>query len=79
MSFREQADKCVQTVAEALGATPTPEQAKAAADMIERAIIDSYRDGAAPRSPRIATPRTRTWRRFWNSRVVLKARPENTR
>lgn len=45
MSFREQADKAVQDVAAALGVKPTPEQAKAAADMIERAIIDSYRDG----------------------------------
>ena len=32
MSFREQADKTVQAVVESLGATPTPEQAKAAAD-----------------------------------------------
>ena len=47
MSFREQADKAVQTVAEAFGAAPTPEQAKAAADVIERAIIESYRDAAA--------------------------------
>jgi hypothetical protein len=46
MSFREQADKAVQDVAAALGTTPTPEQAKAAADMIEQVIIDSYRDGA---------------------------------
>ncbi len=53
MSFREQADKAVQTVAEALGATPTPEQAKAAADTIERAIIDSFRDGAV-RSAKVA-------------------------
>ena len=47
MSFREQADKAVQDVAKALGVKPTPEQAKAAADMIERVIIDSYRDGTA--------------------------------
>ncbi len=47
MSFREQADKVTQAAAEALGATPTPEQAKAVADVIERAIIDSYRDAAA--------------------------------
>ncbi len=53
MSFREQADKAVQAVAEALGATPTPEQAKAAADVIERAIIDSFRDGAV-RSAKVA-------------------------
>ncbi len=50
MSFREQA---VQAVAEALGATPTPEQAKAAAEVIERAIIDSFRDGAV-RSAKVA-------------------------
>jgi hypothetical protein len=53
MSFREQADKTVQAVAEALGAAPTPEQAKAAADLIEGAIIDSYRDGAE-RSAKVA-------------------------
>ncbi len=53
MSFREQADKAVQAVAEALGATPTPEQAKAAAEVIERAIIDSFRDGAV-RSAKVA-------------------------
>ncbi len=52
--FREQADKAVQAVAEALGATRTPEQAKAAADMIEQAIIDSYRD-AAVRSAKVAS------------------------
>jgi len=45
MSFREQADKTAKFVAEALGATPTPEQAQAAADMIEQAIINSFRDG----------------------------------
>ena len=37
MSFREQADKAVGAVAEAFGAAPTPEQAMAAADVIERA------------------------------------------
>ncbi len=47
MSFREQADKAAQAVAEALGATQTPEQAKAAAEIIERAIIDSYQNAAA--------------------------------
>lgn len=45
MSFREQADKAARDIAAAFGVTPTPEQAKAAADTIERAIIDSYRDG----------------------------------
>ncbi len=47
MSFREQADKAAQAVAGVFGAAPTPEQAKAAADVIERAINDSYRDAAA--------------------------------
>ncbi len=46
MSFREQADKAAHAVAEAYGAAPTPEQAKAAADVIERAIIKSYKDAA---------------------------------
>jgi len=46
MSFREQADQAVQEIAAAFGAAPTPEQAKTAADIIEQAIIDSYRDGA---------------------------------
>ncbi len=53
MSFREQADDTFQAVAEALGFTPTPEQAKAGADTIERAIIDSFRDGAV-RSAKVA-------------------------
>ncbi len=53
MSFREQADNTFQAVAEALGATPTPEQVKAGADTIERAIIDSFRDGAV-RSAKVA-------------------------
>ncbi len=47
MSFRKRADKATQAAAAALGATPTPEQAKAVADVIERAIIDSYRDAAS--------------------------------
>ncbi len=46
MSFREQADKTTAAVAEALGTAPTPEQAKAIAEVIERAIIDSYQDAA---------------------------------
>ena len=53
MSFREQADTTFQAVAEALGATPTPEQAKTGADTIEQAIIDSFRDGAV-RSAKVA-------------------------
>ena len=47
MSFREQADKAAAAAAEAFGATPSPEQAQAVADVIERAIIDSYRDAAS--------------------------------
>ena len=47
MSFREQADKAAHAVAEAYGTKTTPEQAKAVADVIERAIIESYRDAAA--------------------------------
>ena len=47
MSFREQADKAAHAVAEAYGTKATPEQAKAIADVIERAIIESYRDAAA--------------------------------
>jgi hypothetical protein len=53
MSFREQADITAQAVAEALGVTPTQAQAKAAADVIEQAIIDSYRD-AAERCAKVA-------------------------
>ncbi len=53
MSFREQADKTVQAVAKAFGATPTPEQTKTAAEIIERAVIDSFRDGAV-RSAKVA-------------------------
>ena len=56
MSIREQAVQAVQAVSEALGATPSPEQVKAAADMIERAIIDSHRD-AAVRSAKITRDR----------------------
>ena len=47
MSFREQADTATSAMADALGTTLTPEQAKAAAEVIERAIIDSYRDAAS--------------------------------
>ena len=47
MSFREQSDKTASAVAEALGTAPTPEQAKAVAELIERAIIDSYQDAAS--------------------------------
>ena len=54
MSFREQADKATQAAAEALGTTPTPEQAKAVADVIERAIIESYQD-AAGRCAKVAS------------------------
>ncbi len=54
MSFREQADKAAHAVAEAYGTKATPEQAKAAADVIERAIIESYQD-AAGRCARVAS------------------------
>ncbi len=54
MSFRERADKAAGAVVEALGAAPTPEQAKAVADVIERAIIESYRD-AAERYAKVAS------------------------
>ncbi len=54
MSFRKQADKATQAVVEAFGAAPTPEQAKAAADVIERAIIESYQD-AAERCAKVAS------------------------
>ncbi len=47
MSFRERADKAATAAAEALGATPSPEQTKAVADVIERAIIESYQDAAS--------------------------------
>ncbi len=47
MSFRKKADKTTSAVAEALGAAPTPEQAKAVAELIERAIVDSYHDAAS--------------------------------
>ncbi len=47
MSFRKKADKTTSAVAEALGAAPTPEQAKAVAELIERAIIESYQDAAS--------------------------------
>ena len=47
MSFRKQADKTTNAVAEALGTAPTPEQAKAVAELIEQAIIESYQDAAS--------------------------------
>lgn len=54
MSFREQADKAAEAVAEAFGAAPSPDQAKAVADVIERAIIESSRD-AAGRCAKVAS------------------------
>ncbi len=46
MGFREQADKAVEEIVKAFGAAPTAEQSKVAADIIERTIIESYRDGS---------------------------------
>ncbi len=46
MTFREQAEQTTQAVAKLLQAEPTPEQSKEAAELIERAIIESYRDAA---------------------------------
>ena len=54
MNFREQADKAAGAVAEAFGAAPTTKQAKAAADVIEQAIIVSYQD-AAERCAKVAS------------------------
>ena len=47
MSFRKEADKTTSAVAKALGAAPTPEQAKAVAELIEQAIVESYQDAAS--------------------------------
>ncbi len=46
MTFREQAEHTAQAVAKLLQAESTPEQSKEAAELIERAIIESYRDAA---------------------------------
>ena len=46
MTFREQAEQTAQAVAKLLQAESTPEQSKEAAELIERAIIESYRDAA---------------------------------
>ena len=46
MNFRNRAERTAQAVAKLLQAESTPEQSKAAADLIERAIIDSYQDAA---------------------------------
>ena len=54
MSFRERADEAATAAAKAFGTTPTPEQAKAVADVIERAIIESYQD-AASRCAKVAS------------------------
>ena len=46
MTFREQAEQTAQAVAKLLQAESTPEQSKEATELIERAIIESYRDAA---------------------------------
>ncbi len=53
MTFRERAEQTAQAVAKLLQAEPTPERSKEAADLIERAIIDSYQD-AAERCAKVA-------------------------
>ena len=47
MTFRTQADQTARAVVDTLGATPSAAQSKQIADLIERAIIDSYQDAAA--------------------------------
>ncbi len=46
MSFRTQAEQTAQAVVDTLGATPSTAQSKQIADLIERAIIQSYQDAA---------------------------------
>ncbi len=46
MSFRTQAEQTAQAVVDTLGAAPNAAQSKQIADLIERAIIDSYQDSA---------------------------------
>ena len=72
MSFRKKADNTTSAVAEALGAEPTPEQAKAVAELIERgsSIRTTTRPVATPRSPRIAARKTRTWRTRWPTKFA---------
>ena len=46
MTFRTQAEQTAQAVVDTLDAAPSAAQSKQIADLIERAIIDSYQDSA---------------------------------
>ncbi len=46
MNFQERAEGATKAVVEVLDAAPRAAQSKQIADLIERAIIDSYRDAA---------------------------------
>ncbi len=46
MTFRTQAEQTAQAVVDTLGAAPSAAQSKQIADLIERAIIDSYQHSA---------------------------------
>ena len=46
MTFRTQAEQTARAVVDTLDAAPSDAQSKRIADLIERAIIDSYRDAA---------------------------------
>ena len=46
MTFRDQAETTTEAVVQALGATPSAEQRKTVAGLIEQSIIDSYQDAA---------------------------------
>ncbi len=46
MTFRTQAEQTAQAIVDTLGAAPNAAQSKQIADLIERAVIDSYEDAA---------------------------------
>ncbi len=46
MTFRTQAEQTARAVVDALDAAPSAAQSKQIEDLIERAIIDSYKDSA---------------------------------
>ncbi len=46
MTFRTQAEQTARAVVDTLGAAPSAAQSKQITDLIERAIIASYRDAA---------------------------------
>lgn len=46
MTLRKQAEAAAEAVLQTVGAKAGPEQAKAATDIIERAMIESYLDAA---------------------------------